>query len=74
MGYLAEFGTKRWLFPGDTRSYNFEKLPDFGKLDGVIAHVWLGKTEAMQANPSLITEGVTLSLFFCSVRLMVGAV
>ena len=59
LGYLVEFGIKRWLFPGDTRSYDFEKLPDFGKLDAVIAHLWLGKAEAMKQKPSLIIE-------FCS--------
>ncbi len=59
MGYLVEFGGKRWLFPGDTRSYIFEKLPDFGKLDGVIAHLWLGKAEAMKETPSLLMD-------FCS--------
>jgi hypothetical protein len=59
MGYLVEFDGMRWLFPGDTRSYDFEKLPDFGKLDGVIAHLWLGKAEAMMDMPSLLMD-------FCS--------
>ena len=43
MGYLAEFSKKRWLFPGDTREFDFSKLPDFGELDDVIGHLWLGK-------------------------------
>lgn len=52
MGYLAEFSDKRWLFPGDTRTYDFSKLPDFGELDGVVGHLWLGKAEALEKRPS----------------------
>ena len=52
MGYLAEFSNKRWLFPGDTRTYDFSKLPDFGELDGVVGHLWLGKAEALVQRPS----------------------
>jgi len=51
MGYLAEFSQKRWLFPGDTRRYDFSLLPDFGELDGVIAHLWLGKAAAREEQP-----------------------
>ena len=52
MGYLAEFSGKRWLFPGDTRSFNITALPHFGKLDGVFAHLWLGKAQACADRPS----------------------
>jgi hypothetical protein len=52
MGYLAEFSEKRWLFPGDTRLYDFSKLPEFGELDGVVSHLWLGKGEALESKPS----------------------
>jgi len=56
LGYLAEFDNKRWLFPGDTRSYNIELLPDFGKLDGVFAHLWLGKGAALEGHPPLLDD------------------
>jgi ribonuclease BN (tRNA processing enzyme) len=56
MGYLAEFSNKRWLFPGDTRSYDFSKLPEFGDLDGVVGHLWLGKAEALADRPSKLEE------------------
>lgn len=56
MGYLAEFSEKRWLFPGDTRTFNFSKLPDFGKLDGVVGHLWLGKAEALEFRPSKLKD------------------
>ncbi|MDO9087035.1 MAG: MBL fold metallo-hydrolase [Anaerolineaceae bacterium] len=56
MGYLAEFDNKRWLFPGDTRSFNFDQLPAFGKLNGVLAHLWLGKASALENSPPLLDE------------------
>lgn len=52
MGYLAEFSGKRWLFPGDVRSFNLSALPYFGRLDGVFAHLWLGKAQACAAHPT----------------------
>lgn len=53
-GYLVEFDAQRWLFPGDIRNYQFERLPDFGRLDGVVAHLWLGKARAMDMEPPLL--------------------
>jgi len=53
-GYLFEFDAQRWLFPGDIRNYQFERLPDFGRLDGVVAHLWLGKARAMDMEPPLL--------------------
>ncbi len=54
LGYLAEFNGKRWLFPGDTRVYDPGRLPSVGKLDGVFAHLWLGKACALDDPPPLI--------------------
>lgn len=53
-GYLVECGDKRWLFPGDTRVYDAAKLPDFGSVDVVFAHVWLGKAQAYLPTPPLL--------------------
>lgn len=53
-GYLVEFGEKRWLFPGDIRNYDRSRLPEFGRLDGVFAHLWLGKGHALKAHPPLV--------------------
>lgn len=50
-GYLVQFGGRRWLFPGDIRDYDLKRLPDFGRLDGVTAHLWLGKTGALDERP-----------------------
>ena len=54
LGYLAEFGGKRWLFPGDTRTYDRSLLPSLGPVDGLFAHVWLGRGCALQAQPALL--------------------
>lgn len=54
MGYLAEFNGKRWLFPGDTRTYDTSQLPQFGPLTGLVAHLWLGRKCALQDNPPLL--------------------
>ena len=54
MGYLVEFGGKRWLFPGDTRTYDASLLPRFGPVDGLFGHVWLGRSAAGQAQPPLL--------------------
>jgi len=54
MGYLIEFNQKRWLFPGDTRSYVASRLPPFGPVDVLFAHVWLGRGCALQDEPPLL--------------------
>lgn len=53
MGYLVEFNGRRWLFPGDVRDY-FQPLPDFGPLEGVFAHLWLGRGAALLSDPPLL--------------------
>lgn len=55
-GYLAECGSRRWLFPGDTRVYDPAGLPKFGPVDAVFAHVWLGKACADLLSPPLLAE------------------
>jgi len=53
MAYLIEFNHKRWLFPGDTRTYDASKLPSFGPVGGLFAHLWLGRSCALQNDPPL---------------------
>lgn len=53
-GYLVEFQNKRWLFPGDTRTYDVSQLPSFGPVDGLFAHLWLGRGCAMLDVPPLL--------------------
>lgn len=52
--YQVTFNHKRWLFPGDMRSYDASLLPDFGPLDGLFAHLWLGGGCAVQDEPPLL--------------------
>ena len=56
MGYLVEFTSKRWLFPGDTRNYDLSALPEFGKLDGILAHCWLGRGRALEPDGAILNE------------------
>ena len=53
-GYLVDFNGKRWLFPGDTRTYDASPIPDFGQLDGLFAHLWLGRGCALLDFPPLL--------------------
>jgi L-ascorbate metabolism protein UlaG (beta-lactamase superfamily) len=53
-GYLVEFRDKRWLFPGDTRTYDANQLPSLGPVDGLFAHLWLGRGCAMLDAPPLL--------------------
>jgi hypothetical protein len=56
MGYLVEFSGKRWLFPGDTRLFDAARIPEVGHLDGVFAHLWLGKAGAQIDPPPMLEE------------------
>ena len=54
MGYLIEFNGNRWLFPGDTRFYDASRIPSFGSVDILFAHVWLGRGCALQHKPPFL--------------------
>jgi len=56
MGYLAEFSGKRWAFPGDTRLFPAHGLTKHGSLDGIFAHLWLGKKCALYETPPLLED------------------
>ena len=45
MGYFIDTGRAKLLFPGDVRDYTIP-LPDFGPVDCLFAHVWLGRGNA----------------------------
>jgi L-ascorbate metabolism protein UlaG (beta-lactamase superfamily) len=51
LSYLAEFSGKRWLFPGDVRSFDSQRLSKFGHIDGVFAHLCLGSRNALNDDP-----------------------
>jgi hypothetical protein len=56
---MVECNGRRWLFPGDTRSYNADQLPAFSDIDIVFAHLWLGRGAALVDPPPLLDS-------FCS--------
>jgi len=66
LGYLIECGGRRWLFPGDTRTYNAAQLPVFSDIDVVFAHLWLGRGAALADPPPLLDS-------FCRFFLDTGA-
>jgi len=52
--YLIESGGKRWLFPGDTRTYDASQLPALNPVDVLFAHLWLGRGSALMDEPPLL--------------------
>jgi L-ascorbate metabolism protein UlaG (beta-lactamase superfamily) len=52
-GYLVEFNDRRWLFPGDVRTYDPNSLPIKDALHGLVAHVWLGRGQALAQSAPL---------------------
>jgi hypothetical protein len=54
MGYLIECGGKRWLFPGDTRTYQESQFPALDHVDVLFAHLWLGRRSALMDEPPLL--------------------
>lgn len=51
VSYLLEFHNKKWYFPGDVRAYDVVDRPSVGKIDGIAAHVWLGRMEDPLSDP-----------------------
>lgn len=62
VGYLIEVNGKRWLFPGDTRTYDAGRLPEFGPVDQLFAHLWLGRGCAWMEEPPLLDAFCTFCL------------
>ena len=56
VGYLVEHAGKRWLFPGDTRTYVASEFPPLGPVDILFAHVWLGRAAALQSDSPLLAS------------------
>lgn len=56
MGYRIKFSNQVWLFPGDTRTYDPACLPEFEQVDGVFAHLWLGRAAALLESPPLLED------------------
>jgi hypothetical protein len=70
-GYLLECRGKRWLFPGDIRNYDAAQLPEFGPLNGIFAHLWLGKGRALENQPPLLDEFCDFFTHFDTDRVVV---
>lgn len=64
--YMVELNGKHWLFPGDVRDYEVSAFPGFGVLDGIFAHLWLGRKSALMEPPPLVDP-------FCSFFTSLGS-
>jgi len=70
--YLFSANQKRWFLPGDTRTYEIMNLPDTGKLDGLIAHLWLGRKSALKTVPPLQDSFCGYFLAFNTQRIVIS--
>ncbi len=64
LSYLFEVNDSRWFFPGDIRTYHPKDLQDVGCVDGVVAHVWLGRKKALEEIPPLFLQFCNFFLKF----------
>lgn len=70
-GYLLECDGCRWLFPGDIRAHDFSRLPAFGRLNGVFAHLWMGKARALDEEPPFFHSFCEFFTSFDTSRLVI---
>ncbi len=56
LGYIAQFSKKCWVFPGDVRTFDPVQIPCSCAVDGVVAHLWLGKGRARDEDFSSILD------------------
>jgi hypothetical protein len=54
--YLFKAQNKKWFIPGDTRTYDLKLIPHIGNLDGLIAHIWLGRNGALLDPPPFLDK------------------
>ncbi len=71
VGYQVKCRSKTWLFPGDVRNYELKDKPDFGPVDVVFAHLWLGRHCALQESPPLLDAFCKFYIHFDPARIVV---
>jgi len=72
MGYLIECNGKRWLFPGDIRTYDINQMPVFDNVDVLFAHLWLGRGSALLDTPPLLNDFCHFYLEFKPKRIVLA--
>jgi len=55
-GYQVTVNGKKWLFPGDIRTYDSSLMPSLGLTDVIFAHLWLGRNQALKDNPVTVNK------------------
>lgn len=70
--YLFTANHKNWFLPGDTRTYDITRIPAVGELDGLIAHLWLGRKSALKVNPPLLQSFCEYFLAFKTKQIVIS--
>jgi hypothetical protein len=66
LGYFIEAGDRRLLLPGDNRSYEPDRFPEFGPVDVLFANLWFGRRAGLVGEPPYFKA-------FCEFCLAFGA-
>lgn len=71
-GYLFQIGERRLLYPGDTRTYDSSLFPALAGVDTLLAHLWLGRKQAVNPAPPELQAFVRFVLDFQPRRVILG--
>ncbi len=69
-GYVVRVAGRRWLFPGDVRSYRPEIIARFAPVDLLFAHLWLGRAAALDPVPPELDKFCDFMTFIEPQRVM----
>lgn len=73
LGYrISSPGAPTLLFPGDVRDFSVGVLPDFGTVDAVFAHVWLGDGNCMETDFPLTGDFVRFYASFGAKKIILA--
>ena len=70
--YRFTAGGKTIFLPGDVRDYGTEHFPDVDSPDLLIAHVWLGREQALCTSREAVEEFCDFVSFFRAKRIFLG--
>jgi hypothetical protein len=68
----VEYENQKWLFPADIRDFDNRFKMILPPLDGIVAHLWLGKAKAMEDTPPLLEKFCGFFNFLSPSRLVIA--
>lgn len=68
---MVEINSKKWLFPGETQIYHPGALTQFGPVDVLFTHLWLGRIYALHEALELLDAFCLFCLFSQPKRIIV---